>query len=294
MWAAMTKINLAWLCWVACAGTMLAGVADCQRQVAVEERLSSNTRDPRPGFSFPVFRYDPTNSPPPRERRNLLGRRRVDEGSNSFHRTVPVEGTHEKMGYFYSIVNIGTPPQSFGVILDTGSTIMSVPCENCTHCGTHLDPVFNVSASSTAVDTGKPFSQSYTEGSSLHGTYIEDVICIGNCTNDVEKLRFQFGCANRMTNLFRTQLADGIMGMANDTGTFLSHLMADHRVEKELFTLCLAYQGGRFGVGTYSTANHWSSVLWTPLSKNSIRRKFYYISTLTFLDRPQDMADSVF
>ena len=190
-----------------------------------------------------------------RRRRALLLRRRREEedeeetdnvggDATTFSRHVPVHGTHEKMGYFYANIHIGTPPQQFGVILDTGSSIMSVPCQNCTHCGSHLDPVFNISASTTAVDTGLPFMQSYSEGSSLHGTFVEDLICIGaeaGCdANAVERLRFRFGCADRMTNLFRTQLADGIMGMANDSATFLAHLMNHHRVEHELFTLCLA------------------------------------------------------
>lgn len=235
------------------------------------------------GLRFPVYHATSEEQVVRRRRRALLQERADDEiaESKTFSRIVPVHGTHEKMGYFYANVHIGTPAQSFGVILDTGSSIMSVPCENCSHCGTHLDPVFNVSASSTAVDTHETFAQSYTEGSSLHGTFVEDYICIGNeCEkNGIERLKFKFGCANRMTNLFRTQLADGIMGMANDSKTFLSYLMQHHRVDHELFTLCLAYEGGSFGVGEYQTKNHWSPVTWVPLSQNGARKKFYYIGT---------------
>ena len=240
------------------------------------------------GLRFPVYHATSEEQVVRRRRRALLQERADDDGdvagSKTFSRIVPVHGTHEKMGYFYANVHIGTPAQSFGVILDTGSSIMSVPCENCSHCGTHLDPVFNVTASSTAVDTHETFSQSYTEGSSLHGTFVEDFICIGNeCEkNGIERLKFKFGCANRMTNLFRTQLADGIMGMANDSKTFLSYLMEHHRVDHELFTLCLAYEGGSFGVGEYQTKNHWSPISWVPLSQNGARKKFYYIGTVTY------------
>jgi hypothetical protein len=208
------------------------------------------------------------------------------------------------MGYFYATVHIGTPAQSFGVILDTGSSIMSVPCENCsrTACGTHLDKPFQVSASVTANDTGLKFQQSYSEGSSLYGTYVEDLICIGDCVQpeaeaaapdgtpdaavvdpaaiaalDAERLRYRFGCARKMTNLFSSQLADGIMGMANDSGAFVHTLMALHRVDHSLFTLCLAYEGGSFGLGDYSREKHWSEVVWIPLQQAAKKKKLYYV-----------------
>ena len=107
---------------------------------------SNNTDHPRSVVSFPVFRHSEDHL---RLSKRLLQNGEDDgaEASEVFSRTVAVYGTHEKMGYFYATVNIGTPPQAFGVILDTGSSIMSVPCENCSHCGQHLDPVFNVSVS---------------------------------------------------------------------------------------------------------------------------------------------------
>lgn len=226
--------------------------------------------------TFKVF-WKASNNIDDRGRRNLHSV--AKQIRSNFSRQVSVHGRHEKMGYFYTLINVGTPPQQFGVILDTGSTILSIPCENCSHCGSHLDPVFNITASSTAVNTKSIFRQSYTEGSSLHGTYVEDFICIGNCTvsDSLERLMFKFGCANVMTNLFRTQLADGIMGMANDSNTFLSQLMTKHRVENNVFTLCLAYEDGTFGIGNYSKKSHWSDIIWIPLSRHRKREKFYYI-----------------
>jgi hypothetical protein len=40
-------------------------------------------------------------------------------------------------GYYTSRVFIGTPPQEFALIVDTGSTVTYVPCSSCTHCGPH-------------------------------------------------------------------------------------------------------------------------------------------------------------
>ena len=35
------------------------------------------------------------------------------------------------LGYFYTRVKIGTPGQEFTVIVDTGSTLLAVPCKGC-------------------------------------------------------------------------------------------------------------------------------------------------------------------
>jgi hypothetical protein len=49
------------------------------------------------------------------------------------------------LGYYYANIYIGTPPQRQSMILDTGSGIIAVPCEQCTQCGNkHLNPKFSV------------------------------------------------------------------------------------------------------------------------------------------------------
>lgn len=39
--------------------------------------------------------------------------------------------------YFTTRLWIGTPPQMFSLIVDTGSTVTYVPCSTCEQCGTH-------------------------------------------------------------------------------------------------------------------------------------------------------------
>lgn len=107
---------------------------------------------------------------------------------------VPVYGDFRELAYYYADVFIGTPPQKFTVISDTGSTLMAVPCVTCTDCGKHLNPPFNPAASSTAraVRCGTadcvnacsspaqcPYRVSYAEGSSLSGELWRDRVFLG-------------------------------------------------------------------------------------------------------------------
>ena len=66
------------------------------------------------------------NPGPPRERsRNQRSLR-----DDTTQLTVPVQGSLS-LGYYYSEVLLGTPPQRFTVILDTGSRLFGVPCAAC-------------------------------------------------------------------------------------------------------------------------------------------------------------------
>ena len=62
---------------------------------------------------------------------------------------IPVYGPFKDLAYFYTDVHVGTPPQRFSVITDTGSTLLAFPCKNCRNCGAHMNPKFDVSHSST-------------------------------------------------------------------------------------------------------------------------------------------------
>ena len=39
--------------------------------------------------------------------------------------------------YYTTRLFIGTPPQEFALIVDTGSTVTYVPCSGCEQCGKH-------------------------------------------------------------------------------------------------------------------------------------------------------------
>lgn len=39
--------------------------------------------------------------------------------------------------YYTTRLYIGTPPQEFALIVDSGSTVTYVPCSSCEQCGNH-------------------------------------------------------------------------------------------------------------------------------------------------------------
>lgn len=77
---------------------------------------------------------------------------------------------------YYGTVTIGTPPQSFSVIYDTGSSNLWVPAKDCKGCGSH--PKFNPASSSTYQQDGKSVNIRYGSGP-VTGTVAEESIGFG-------------------------------------------------------------------------------------------------------------------
>ena len=217
------------------------------------------------------------------------GRRRLGAG-NGF-KEVPLFGDYERMGYYYTYVEIGSEsdPQLFSLIVDSGSALTVVPCRGCNDCGSHMDPQYDMGRSSTAeyvkcgdadcygtcsgLDSKCRFSISYSEGSSLRGDNIRDLVAVGGRDYHLKGVPFVFGCATTMTNLFKTQLVDGIMGVNNDKRrTIVDSLRDHHGLKEDVFSLCLSYKGGAFVLGGYNASLHVdpkASVAWEPFLTTS-------------------------
>mmetsp|Transcript_8130 Transcript_8130/g.22067 ORF Transcript_8130/g.22067 Transcript_8130/m.22067 type:complete len:555 (-) Transcript_8130:128-1792(-) len=198
-------------------------------------------------------------------------------------------------GYAYYFVDllVGSPrPQRASVIVDTGSAVCAFPCRGCAHCGRHQDALFDVSRSVTAtwipcgprnncgrcVNRRCSYSQSYTEGSSISGSWFYDYVSLGDEFQRNPPVKGRLGCHSRETKLFYTQKANGIFGMApGQTGkpTILEDLFQDKQhIDKAVFSMCLAEEGGLLTVGGYNSSIHLpGDILWLPL----VVRSYYAI-----------------
>ncbi|OMO78854.1 hypothetical protein CCACVL1_14084 [Corchorus capsularis] len=161
-------------------------------------------------------------------------------------------------GYYTTRLYIGTPPQEFALIVDTGSTVTYVPCSSCAQCGKHQDPRFQPDLSSTyqpvkcnpscnCDDEQKQctYDRRYAEMSSSSGVLGEDVISFGN-ESELVPQRAVFGCENMETGDLYSQRADGIMGLGRGRLSIMDQLV-DNGVIGDSFSLC--YGGMDVGGG---------------------------------------------
>jgi len=72
--------------------------------------------------------------------------------------TYPLYGNITELGYYYTNIYIGTPPQLQSVLIDTGSGFVGVPCKS-DRPNLHKDPFFDWENSSTFI---KETCENYT------------------------------------------------------------------------------------------------------------------------------------
>ena len=146
-----------------------------------------------------------------------------------------LSGTLHGGGYYAVQVCLGTPGRQYELIVDTGSSVTSVPCRRCTSCGAHRcgrRGRFDERTSSTAeritctahgalrcercrsksgADPCR-YGVSYLEGSHIRGHVLRDAAMFRHASGTAA-VRVHFGCQTSERGKFRSQNADGILGL---------------------------------------------------------------------------------
>ncbi|GCF00541.1 vacuolar protease A [Zygosaccharomyces mellis] len=114
---------------------------------------------------------------------------------------------------YYTEVSLGTPPQNFKVILDTGSSNLWIPSAECNSLACFLHSKYDHDSSSSYKPNGTEFAIRYGSGS-LEGYVSQDTLNLG----DLSITRQDFAEATSEPGLqFAFGKFDGILGLGYDS-----------------------------------------------------------------------------
>eukprot|EP00658_Telonema_sp_P-2_P030046 TRINITY_DN22761_c0_g1_i7.p1 TRINITY_DN22761_c0_g1~~TRINITY_DN22761_c0_g1_i7.p1 ORF type:complete len:383 (-),score=87.31 TRINITY_DN22761_c0_g1_i7:173-1321(-) len=116
--------------------------------------------------------------------------------------------TNNALVEYYGNVEIGTPPQTFTVVFDTGSGVLWVPSYKCTKCGDRHK--FDYADSSTFVKLEANEEMEYGGGHVTGDLVMDTVTVAGNLTVPYQKFMAVTDISKKMID---TDF-DGVMGMA--------------------------------------------------------------------------------
>lgn len=240
------------------------------------------------GISMPIFRRDEGSaadrvvSPEwiQRETHKLRAKYRIKDRREK--RQAAALADYSMDSFYFATVNIGTPPQAFNLVLDTGSSdtwVVSSACPpaQCTH-NVHK---FDTSKSHTFHASDQPFHVSYGTGGINKGRLVSDTVSIANFT--VASLTFAE--ALDISEHTVQPPASGIMGLgfeslATSGATPLWQvLMIEKKVEERVFSFQLKNNmrearngqdirpGGIFTLGMLDKSQFQGDINWVSVPK---------------------------
>ncbi|KAM9325265.1 pepsin A-like [Gastrophryne carolinensis] len=175
---------------------------------------------------------------------------------------------------YFGTISIGTPPQSFTVIFDTGSANLWVPSVYCSSPACTNHHRFDPQQSSTFQGTNTPLSIQYGTGS-MTGILGYDTVQVGNLqiTNQM------FGLSESEPGNFLTYSPfDGILGLAypsiasSQATPVFDNMWSQGLIPYDYFSFYLSSQeqSGSFVLFGGTDNQYWSGNLnWIPLSSES-------------------------
>ncbi|CAO3639887.1 unnamed protein product [Mucor hiemalis] len=194
---------------------------------------------------------------------------------------------------YYGEIEIGTPPQTFTVVFDTGSSNLWVPSTHCNSIACFLHKRYDSGSSNTFSENGTEFAIQYGTGA-LEGFISEDTLSVGGIKIDnqgfaesVKEPGFTFAFAK----------FDGILGLGYDTISVqhtvppFYHMVNRDLVDEPLFSFWLADankgdEGGELVFGGVDPSHYKGEIVWS-----DIRRKGYWEITLDDLKFKGESVD---
>ncbi|KAL4245319.1 peptidase A1 family protein [Abortiporus biennis] len=160
---------------------------------------------------------------------------------------------------WHGSITVGTPPQTFQVDFDTGSSDIFLPGASCTsNCDGHK--AYDASQSSTANALTTPFRLSYGDGSSVDGEQYTDTVTLAGLTATKQTL----GSATSYSPGFNTQnfAPDGLVGLAfmsisaYNSPPFFQNVMDQGQSDSAMFAFKLSADASELYVGGVNNAHY--------------------------------------
>jgi len=190
-------------------------------------------------------------------------------------------------GEYYASITLGTPPQSFLVQVDSGSSDLLIFGSTCSNCVSSGSPTFDISSSSTASSIACdapgyicescsqgskqcPFSDFYEDGSGAAGYIPLESFSVGN----LSATQVSIGYITEEFGQFESSPVSGIWGVAYSFA-FSPHTVIDLLIsQNELpnsFSMCLDPLGDNsvMSIGIDYSQN--SQFLWTPVTEQAFQ-----------------------
>ncbi|KAF9253078.1 hypothetical protein DTO013E5_2472 [Penicillium roqueforti] len=194
---------------------------------------------------------------------------------------------------YFSEITIGTPPQTFKVVLDTGSSNLWVPSSQCSSIACFLHSKYDSSSSSTYQKNGSEFEIRYGSGS-LSGFVSKDTLQIGDLKIEGQ----DFAEATNEPGLaFAFGRFDGILGLGYDTISVnkmvppFYHMINQKLVDEPVFAFYLgdADKDGDNSEATFGgiDESHYTG----ELIKIPLRRKAYWEVELNSIALGDNVAE---
>ncbi|KAK7316907.1 hypothetical protein RJT34_00711 [Clitoria ternatea] len=199
---------------------------------------------------------------------------------------------HAGNGEYLMELSIGTPPESYPAVLDTGSDLIWTQCKPCTQCYKQPTPIFDPKKSSSfskvscgsdlcsalpssTCSDGCQYVYSYGDYSVTQGILATETFTFGDSGSKVSVENIGFGCGEDNEGDGFEQ-ASGLVGLGRGPLSLVSQL------KEPRFSYCLTSiddtKSSVLLFGSLASVNGTKEALTTPLLKNPSQPSFYYLS----------------
>eukprot|EP00746_Dinoflagellata_sp_MGD_P001264 gnl/MRDRNA2_/MRDRNA2_102376_c0_seq1.p1 gnl/MRDRNA2_/MRDRNA2_102376_c0~~gnl/MRDRNA2_/MRDRNA2_102376_c0_seq1.p1 ORF type:complete len:665 (-),score=169.14 gnl/MRDRNA2_/MRDRNA2_102376_c0_seq1:91-2085(-) len=213
----------------------------------------------------------------------------------SGHKSLHMMEVIHKTAY-WGTITMGSPPQEFKVIFDTGSGNLILPSKDCNMAGCNPHKKYSPKDSTSAAQVTNEQGEGSTEISfgtgQVQGNYIEDQFCVGELCS---KVRF-IAATDESAEPFSEVPFDGIMGMGfNDLSmgkgfNIVDDLNDSGQLPGGQFSFYLTDDSSsEITFGGYKPESLASDIVWAPVTIQSYWQ--VKVEDITFNNKPTSLCD---